>query len=182
MRLLQQLQYELKKRLEKGWRPDSIKVPDHYITTPLQECIDLVLVTINQEIINNAYNNVTQRRSTSSTRHMHSIDLSASKWLCMQASSSTRSEMFHMIEEWKQSGLSQQAFCRGQHLRYHQFHYWYKVYRDQKGEQAGRKPSFVPVRLYRVAGAGPLLELIHAGGNRLLFYQEPSVDLLKALL
>lgn len=30
------------------------------------------------------------------------------------------------IEEWRNSGLSQQAFCRDRNLSYHQFHYWRK--------------------------------------------------------
>jgi hypothetical protein len=30
------------------------------------------------------------------------------------------------IEDWYNSGLSQQAFCRDRNLCYHQFHYWRK--------------------------------------------------------
>lgn len=100
----------------------------------------------------------------------------------MQASSSTRSEMFSLIEAWKQSGLSQQVFCREKNLRYHQFHYWYKVYRDKNNTPQSGKPSFVPVHLEEVSSARPSMELLHAGGSRIVFYQDPSVDYLKALL
>jgi hypothetical protein len=30
------------------------------------------------------------------------------------------------IEDWRNSGLSQQAFCRNRGLSYHKFHYWRK--------------------------------------------------------
>jgi hypothetical protein len=30
------------------------------------------------------------------------------------------------IEDWRNSGLSQQAFCRDRNLSYHKFHYWRK--------------------------------------------------------
>jgi hypothetical protein len=30
------------------------------------------------------------------------------------------------IENWRNSGLSQQAFCRNRNLSYHKFHYWRK--------------------------------------------------------
>ena len=103
----------------------------------------------------------------------------------MQASTSRRSEMFSLIEEWKQSGLSQQAFCREKNFRYHQFHYWYKVYRVYREEsQAVSQPvsTFLPLHVKENASARPLMELVLADGKRLVFHHQPSVDLLKALL
>lgn len=100
----------------------------------------------------------------------------------MQASSTTRSDMFQLIEDWKQSGLSQQAFCREKNLRYHQFHYWYKVYRDGNSNPNKDKPAFVPVHLKEVSSARPSMELLHTGGSRIVFYHQPSADFLKALL
>ena len=40
--------------------------------------------------------------------------------------------MFSMIETWKSSGQSQQAFCKAQSQAYSVFHYWYKKYRQEK--------------------------------------------------
>lgn len=100
----------------------------------------------------------------------------------MQASLATRTEMFLMIEEWKQSGLSQKAFCREKNLRYYVFHYWYKVYRDGKGEAQSGKPCFVPLHLEGTSSPHPAMELILVDGKRILFYHQPSVDLIKALL
>ena len=43
--------------------------------------------------------------------------------------------MFSMIETWKSSGQSQQAFCKAQSQAYSVFHYWYKKYRQEKEGQ-----------------------------------------------
>jgi hypothetical protein len=90
--------------------------------------------------------------------------------------------MFLIIEGWKGSGLSQKAYCRQHNVPYYVFHYWYKVYRDEKNEPGASKPTFVPVRVEGAPSARPLMELILPGGKRLLFHQQPAVDFLKALL
>jgi hypothetical protein len=100
----------------------------------------------------------------------------------MQASSSTRTEMLSMIDGWKGSGLSQKAYCRQLGIRYYVFHYWYKVYRDEKNEPKSSKPAFVPLRVDGVPATRPLMELLFPDGKRLLFNQQPTVDFLKALL
>lgn len=100
----------------------------------------------------------------------------------MQGSSSTRSEMFSMIEEWKTSGLSQLAYCREHSIRYHQFHYWYKVYRDEHHQPHRNKPAFVALQVEGAPAAGPAMELILLDGKRLVFYYQPSVAFLTALL
>lgn len=100
----------------------------------------------------------------------------------MQAPTSTRTEMFSMIENWKQSGLSQKAYCRQYNIRYFVFHYWYKVYRDHKGEESSNKPAFVPLHINGAPSVRPVLELILLDGKRILFHQQPTADFIKALL
>jgi hypothetical protein len=90
--------------------------------------------------------------------------------------------MFLMIEHWKGSGLSQKAYCRQQNLSYHVFHYWYKVYRDEKGEDSGQQASFVPLRLQQPITHSAILELVLSDGKRILFHHQPSADFIKALL
>jgi hypothetical protein len=90
--------------------------------------------------------------------------------------------MFLMIDGWKGSGLSQKAYCLKHSVPYYVFHYWYKVYRDEKGEPNNNKPAFVPLRVASVPSARPLMELVLPDGKRLLFNQQPTVDFLKALL
>jgi hypothetical protein len=100
----------------------------------------------------------------------------------MQTSSSNRLQMLSLIEGWKGSGLSQKAYCRQHQITYCSFHYWYKVYRDQNGEEKSSRPAFVPLRIDSAAAARPLMELVLSDGKRLLFHHQPSVDFLKALL
>lgn len=100
----------------------------------------------------------------------------------MQASASTRSEMLSMIDGWKGSGLSQKTYCRQHNIRYYVFHYWYKVYRDERVEQKSKQPTFVPLQIQRPLSPTTVLELVFLDGKRLLFYQQPSLDFLKALL
>lgn len=58
-----------------------------------------------------------------------------------------RQQMFDLIEEWKQSGLSQKAFCERHPIRFYQFYYWYKCYRRQHDVGEDNKSGFVKLRI-----------------------------------
>ncbi|HEV2831379.1 MAG TPA: hypothetical protein VGW31_05300 [Hanamia sp.] len=47
-----------------------------------------------------------------------------------------RQQMFDFTEEWKQSGLSQKAFCERHSIRFHKYYYWYKRYQRQHDVEA----------------------------------------------
>jgi hypothetical protein len=50
------------------------------------------------------------------------------------------------IEDWRNSGLSQHAFCRDRELSYHKFHYWRKKLTPTPvGKKQPRSPALVPV-------------------------------------
>jgi hypothetical protein len=100
----------------------------------------------------------------------------------MQAPANNRTEMFSMIEQWKASSLSQKAYCRQQNLSYHVFHYWYKVYRDEKGEDSSKQASFVPFHLQQPITHTAVMELVLSDGKRILFHQQASAAFIKALL
>ena len=100
----------------------------------------------------------------------------------MQASTDNRTTMLSMIEQWKGSGLSQKAYCRQQNLSYHVFHYWYKVYRDEKGTTPSDNSTFVPLRLQQSLSHTAVMELVLLDGKRILFHQQPSADFIRALL
>ena len=88
--------------------------------------------------------------------------------------------MFSMIESWKNSGQSQQDFCKVENLAYSVFHYWHKKYR---GEQtATPSPAFVPVHIHSVHAGSPVAELILPDGRRVNFYQAIDVSFLRSLL
>ena len=50
------------------------------------------------------------------------------------------------IEDWRNSGLSQQAFCRDRDLSYHKFHYWRKKLAHAPANKTPpRSSALVPV-------------------------------------
>ncbi|MGD8914181.1 MAG: hypothetical protein PVJ68_15775 [Candidatus Thiodiazotropha sp.] len=50
------------------------------------------------------------------------------------------------IEDWRNSGLTQQAFCRDRNLSYHKFHYWRKKLADTPvAKKRPRSSALVPV-------------------------------------
>ena len=50
------------------------------------------------------------------------------------------------IEEWRNSGLSQQAFCRDRSLSFNQFHYWRKkLAHTPVNKTRPRSSALVPV-------------------------------------
>jgi len=98
----------------------------------------------------------------------------------MTTKSEKQLAMFAMIESWKNSGRSQQDFCKTENLTYCVFHYWYKKYR---GEQtATSSPAFVPVHIQPTRSSSPVAELIFPDGRRVNFYQSIDASFLRTLL
>jgi len=98
----------------------------------------------------------------------------------MQATEAIKQQMFHHIEQWQQSGLSQKQYCGEHHLRYHVFHYWYKRYRQARATPP--EAGFLPLQLNAATLTGVHSELVLVDGRRLLFYGPVSADYFKALL
>ncbi len=48
-----------------------------------------------------------------------------------------------MIADWQGSGLNQREYCIANKVRYHVFHYWYRVHRSK---QTTDTRSFLPVK------------------------------------
>ena len=103
----------------------------------------------------------------------------------MQPGEQVREQMYAHIEQWKLSGLSQKDYCEQRAVKYHVFHYWYKLYRDQ--HQAAQEPqpkspaTFIPLTL-STSPATAFVELHLSGGHHIVFHQIISVDYLKALI
>lgn len=87
-------------------------------------------------------------------------------------------QMFSLIESWKASGQSQQAFCKTQNISYHVFHYWYKKWRTKQPVSS----DFLPVNLPPHACGTPIAELILPDGRRVNFYPGVDASLLRSLL
>lgn len=100
----------------------------------------------------------------------------------MQYDKQAQEDMFKVIDLWKQSGLSQKAYCEQNNIRYYVFHYWYKRFREQQGVIEGGtfvplnvKPSTFPV-------SNSAIEILLPDGKRILFHQPVGPDYLKALI
>jgi len=99
----------------------------------------------------------------------------------MRSQPEVREQMFNLIEQWQQSGLTQNAFCQQQSIRYHVFHYWYKRYRQQHANPQSNAASFVKLQIAKPIAAGSV-EINYPGGIRLVFHEPVSSSFLKALV
>ncbi len=92
----------------------------------------------------------------------------------------TQQQMFEMITAWKQSGLSQKAYCQQNNIRYYVFHYWYKRYRDNQSLEV-----FIPLDVSPSSASDQRtadIEIALPDGKRILFYRPVSSDYLKAII
>ena len=100
----------------------------------------------------------------------------------MQYDKNTQDKMFTMIGSWKESGLSQKAYCEQNRVRYYVFHYWYKRYRDKQSNSS--ESAFIPLNVKPSFSDATCanIEVVLADGKRVLFHQAVSSDFLKALI
>jgi hypothetical protein len=100
----------------------------------------------------------------------------------MQYDKNTQDKMFTMIGSWKQSGLSQKAYCEQNQVRYYVFHYWYKRYRDKQLNSS--EPAFIPLNVKPSLSAATCanVEVVLPDGRRILFHQPVSSGFLKAVI
>lgn len=91
-------------------------------------------------------------------------------------------QMFAMVSDWQQSGLSQKLFCEQNGIRYHVFHYWYKRFRDSQA--VNKEATFIPLQIkpLQTVSANAGIELLLTDGRRLLFHQPVSTDFIKAII
>ena len=87
-----------------------------------------------------------------------------------------------MISSWRQSGVSQKAYCEQNNIAYHIFHYWYKRFRD--GQGAVEDGTFVPLNVKPSAFpvSNSAIEIFFPDGKRILFHQPVGPDYLKTLI
>jgi transposase-like protein len=84
-----------------------------------------------------------------------------------------QTEMLSLIEQWHESGKSQQLFCQEHNLTYTTFYYWLKRYRRGIDEN-----SFLPVEV----SSGSHIEIRYPGGVVLQLPAETRLSTLKQLL
>jgi len=92
-------------------------------------------------------------------------------------------KMFKGIDRWRQSGLSQRAWCEKNNVGYGTFHYWYRRYRQIEPPVPCAGDGFVRLMVEEEAGSsGSWCELVLADGRRLVFHQAVGADFLNLLI
>ena len=91
--------------------------------------------------------------------------------------------MFSYIEQWKQSGLSQKQFCAQHNIVLHSFYYWFKRYREQNNGINGQPANgFVEIQANPSISPGTDIEILLAGGHRIIFNQPVSASFIKEVI
>lgn len=97
-----------------------------------------------------------------------------------------RERMRVLIERWRRSGETAAAFCRRQGIDPQRLSYWKRVLGMAAGRkltrQRRRAAGFVPVRLVDVGSAAGNMEILLAGGDRLVVHEGVSRELLRDAL
>ena len=99
----------------------------------------------------------------------------------MRSDPEVRQQMFELIEQWKQSGISQNAFCERHSIRFHKFYYWYKCYRRVNDISDENNLGFVKLKIEKPTVARSV-EIHFPGGIRVLFHEPVSSNYLKTLI
>lgn len=100
----------------------------------------------------------------------------------MGATTEHRSAMFSLIENWRQSGLSQKAFCKQQQILSHVFYYWYKCYRTQNDvSPAHPAKGFIELHSNEPSPEAAI-EILLSCGHRILFRQSVAASFIKAII
>jgi transposase-like protein len=92
-----------------------------------------------------------------------------------------RRQMFEMIEDWQESGLTKKAYCQQQSIKHHSFYYWYKCYRTEHGNADNDSGGFAKLKIDKSVIAASV-EIYFPGGVRLLFHEQVSSSYLKAII
>lgn len=100
----------------------------------------------------------------------------------MRASLDHREVMFSLIEKWRQSGLSQKAFCEAQQIKTPVFYYWYKCYRIQNNTLVVQPAKgFIELRSDPILPEAAI-EVLLACGHRIFFHQPVAASFVKAVI
>lgn len=97
----------------------------------------------------------------------------------MQKRKTSEEQKHHLIELWKQSGLSQKEFSSQHGINYATFHLWVK----SDKEKPSTKPGFVPVSFDSVPASSEIkIEIAFPSGIKLNFFYQPDLLYLQNLL
>jgi len=87
-------------------------------------------------------------------------------------------EKQQLVERWKQSGLSRQAFCLQNKLSYHALHYWTRTDRQRKDAEGS---VFIPIKVQ--PSEATIFARVELGNGRIVdIFQSVAATYLKRLL
>lgn len=88
---------------------------------------------------------------------------------------SRQQEMISLIDQWQESGKTQQAFCKEHNLAFSKFYYWLKRYRSGVNGN-----SFLPLEINQGLNSG--FEIRYPDGVILQLPSSIKLSVLKQLL
>ena len=93
-----------------------------------------------------------------------------------------RQSKIDLIQQWKDSGLTQKEFYQQHNIPQHVFYYWHKCYRDQqhKNDKGPLSTANGFVQITSPASAGNV-EVQFSNGTHIIFNEPVSWEFLKAL-
>lgn len=93
-----------------------------------------------------------------------------------------RRRMATLVRQWETGGEPRRAFARRHGLTVSQFDYWKRQVR--RGATANHGVSFAPVQVVEAAHErdGACIELLLAGGERLMIHEHASADLVRTVI
>ena len=89
-----------------------------------------------------------------------------------------KTTMYRMIQQWKESGMSQAAFCANEKLSESLFYYWHRKYK-----QENRQSNFLPVKLQteNKPTESNIIEIHYPNQVRLVIPGNTPIDVIRQL-
>ena len=89
-----------------------------------------------------------------------------------------KTTMYRKIQQWKESGMSQAAFCANEKLSESLFYYWHRKYK-----QENRQSNFLPVKVQaenKPTGSN-IIEIHYPNQVRLVIPGNTPIDFIRQL-
>ncbi len=91
------------------------------------------------------------------------------------------SEMYPIVERWKESSLPKKSFCMQEAIPLSVLNYWIVQYNKSKTSRPKSK-AFIPLKVATPLESQIYLELVLSSGARLNFHQKPDMKELSLIL
>lgn len=96
-------------------------------------------------------------------------------------------KMYRFVEQWKQSGLPKQHFCKQHDIAPHVFHYYHNKYhgisrRKKNQKKQCQQHGFLPVKISPQKKSLPPVEITYPNGVSVKCYDFSSCDQIRELI